>query len=230
MAVYEPQGIRLSDEEWAVVKASGFGAAQGMGQRPALLVIDVNHKFVGDPQERLLAAIEQWPTSCGPRGWAAMPAIQRCLQAFRAAGNPVFYTTGDDRGSALSHGRWAGKNNRVQNIQGDEAEGNRIINAVAPLETDVVIRKTKPSAFVGTPLLGYLVEAGIDTLVLTGCTTSGCVRATAVDAFSCNYRVAVVSDGVFDRFDTSHEMSLFDLSLKYADVVPADECIASLKQ
>lgn len=230
MAVYEPQGVTLSEEEWAVVKASGFGAAQGMGERPALLVIDVNHKFVGDPQQRLLAAIEQWPTSCGPRGWQAIPAIQQCLGAFRQAGQPVFYTTGDDRASALEHGRWAGKNARVQALAGTEADGNRVLNAVSPVEGDVLLRKTKPSAFVGTPLLSYLVEAGIDTLVLTGCTTSGCVRATAVDAFSLNFRVVVVSDAVFDRFDTSHEMSLFDLSLKYADVLTASDCLTEFRR
>lgn len=229
MAVYKPRGVTLHDEEWAVVRASGFGATQGFGKRPALLVIDVNHKFVSDPEQPLLAAIEQWPTSCGPRGWQAVPAIQRCLRAFRAAGYPVFHTTGDDRVSALSHGRWAGKNGRVGNLAGSEADGNRIIDDVAPTETEVVLRKTKPSPFVGTPLLSYLVEAGVDSLLLTGCTTSGCVRATAVDAFSCNFRVAIASDGVFDRFDTSHEMSLFDLSLKYADVMPARECLQALK-
>lgn len=229
MAIYEPRGVRLSADEWAVARASGFGATQGLGQRPALLVIDVNHKFVGDPEHSMLAAIEQWPTSCGARGWKAVPAIQRCLRQFRAAGYPVFYTTGDDRSSALSHGRWGGKNSRVQSPTGGAVDGNRIISEVAPVDSDVVLQKTKPSAFVGTPLLSYLVEARVDSLLLTGCTTSGCVRATAVDAFSCNFRVAIASDGVFDRFDTSHEISLFDLSLKYADVMPTTDCLKALR-
>lgn len=228
MAVYKPHQINLSDEELAVVNASGFGASQGLGRRPALLVIDVNYKFVGDPQHQILEAIQEWPTSCGPRGWEAIPAVQRLLHSFRQSGQPVFFTTGDDRSEALAHGRWAGKNHRVEGLESNETEGNRILQAVAPIAGDVVLRKTKPSAFSGTPLLSYLVELGIDTLVLAGCTTSGCVRATAVDGFSFNYRIAVASDGVFDRLDTSHEVSLFDLSLKYADVLSADECLQQL--
>ena len=101
----------------------------------------------------------------------------------------------------------------------EEAVVNRVVSELAPGPDEVVIRKIKPSAFFGTPLASYLNELKIDSLVITGCTTSGCVRATVVDAFSLNYRVVIPSDGVFDRFELSHQVSLFDLSLKYADVV-----------
>lgn len=221
--MYIPQHIRLSDEELAIAKASGFGATQGLGQRPALLVIDVNYRFVGERNKSVLDSIARWPTSCGERGWSAVPQIQQCLSGFRESGLPIFFTTGDDRANAMSHGRWAGKNSRVSGHREDESLGNQIIDEVAPARTETVLRKTKPSGFFGTALMSYLNELNIDSLILTGGTTSGCVRATAVDAFSFNFKVAVVEDAVFDRFTTSHEVGLFDLSLKYADVMSAQQ-------
>ncbi len=97
---------------------------------------------------------------------------------------------------------------------------------IAPKPGDMIVRKDKPSAFFGTPLMAYLNERRVDTLVITGCTTSGCVRATAVDAFSFNFKVGVVADGVFDRAETPHKVNLFDLSQKYADVMMSDEAVA----
>lgn len=219
--MYQPSHVLLSDQERAIADASGFGATQGLGQRPALLVIDVNYKFVGERDEPILESIKHWPTSCGERGWAAVPQVQACLEWFRERHLPVFYTTGDDRQSGMAHGRWAGKNTRVGGARQDEAAGNRIVEAISPQAGETVLRKTKPSAFFGTPLMSYLQELGVDTLIMTGGTTSGCVRATAVDAFSYNFKVGVVQDAVFDRLATSHEISLFDLSLKYADVLSA---------
>ena len=98
--------------------------------------------------------------------------------------------------------------------------------AIAPQPRELVIRKHKPSAFFGTPLASFLVQLGVDSLLLAGTTTSGCVRATAVDAFSQNYRVAVVEEGCFDRGQASHALSLFDLHAKYADVVSLAETLA----
>ena len=86
-----------------------------------------------------------------------------------------------------------------------------------------MVRKQKPSAFFGTPLQSYLNLLGADSLVVTGGTTSGCVRATVVDAFSANYRVAVVAEACFDRVQSSHALSLADMHAKYADVVSASE-------
>jgi len=91
-----------------------------------------------------------------------------------------------------------------------------------------VLRKAKPSAFFGTPLLSYLIELGIDTLLVMGGVTSGCVRATVVDAFSNNYRVGLVIDGTFDRYEASHKVNVFDMHAKYADVISAEEAVAYL--
>jgi maleamate amidohydrolase len=97
------------------------------------------------------------------------------------------------------------------------------VSEAAPLPDEVLIPKDHPSAFFGTPLVTHLIERGIDTVLLAGCTTSGCVRATAVDAFSLGFKVGVIHDAVYDRTDLVHHVSLFDLSSKYADLLSADE-------
>ena len=94
--------------------------------------------------------------------------------------------------------------------------------------SDLIIGKQKPSAFFGTPLQSHLTLLGCDSLVIAGGTTSGCVRATVVDAFSANYRVAVVADACFDRNQTSHAVSMVDMSAKYADILSTDEILAAL--
>lgn len=216
---YQSKTLPLTEADTRVVTGSGFGVYQGLGDRPALLVIDATLKFMGTPGLSLDESIAKWPLSCGPYAWAAVPGIARTLELFRARGFPIFYTIGEDRADALSQGRWHGKNARIVQTTEEEAVVNRVVSELAPGPDEVVIRKIKPSAFFGTPLASYLNELKIDSLVITGCTTSGCVRATVVDAFSLNYRVLIPSDGVFDRFELSHQVSLFDLSLKYADVV-----------
>lgn len=110
--------------------------------------------------------------------------------------------------------------------QPDDAQ--EIPEPTAPREGDVVIRKTKPSVFYGTPLLSSLVDRRVDTVIVTGCTTSGCVRATVVDAFSNGFATIVVEDAVFDRGELSHAVNLFDMDQKYADVVDTDEALVYL--
>jgi nicotinamidase-related amidase len=107
----------------------------------------------------------------------------------------------------------------------DWRRANSIPDPIAPVDGETVIQKTKPSAFFGTPLVSYLVAAAADTLIVTGTTTSGCVRATVIDAFSNNYRTIVVEDGVFDRGEASHRINLFDMHAKYADVQTTDEVL-----
>jgi maleamate amidohydrolase len=109
------------------------------------------------------------------------------------------------------------------------SEGARIHETVTPQATDFVLDKVKPSAFHGTPLLGLLVDRAVDTVLITGGSTSNCVRATAVDAASHNLRTIVVADCVFDRFEISHLASLFDLDRQYADVVTLSEAMAALR-
>ena len=105
-------------------------------------------------------------------------------------------------------------------------DGNEIVSAIAPGPRDIVVYKQKPSGFFGTNLASYLTLLGCDSVIITGTTTSGCVRATVLDAFSLNYRVAVVEEGCFDRSQASHAINLCDMNAKYADVVKTDEVLS----
>jgi nicotinamidase-related amidase len=101
-----------------------------------------------------------------------------------------------------------------------------IVTMIAPGPKDIVIKKQKPSGFFGTNLASYLTLLGCDSVIVVGTTTSGCVRATVVDAFSLNYRVILAEEGCFDRSEVSHAVSLCDLHAKYADVVSTAEILS----
>lgn len=217
MAVWDdviPQEDRL-----AMMKA-GFSQRQTYGSRPALLVVDVKYGFVGDRPEPILKSIERFPRSCGERGWESVFKIKELLAAARRNAVPVFFTTDARRRDGIDAGQWAAKNARALEEPALEgSEGTQIVREVAPLAEEVIIFKKKPSAFFGTPLISYLTGLHVDTVLIAGTTTSGCVRATAVDAFSYNFTTMVVEECVFDRSVISHKVTLFDLNAKYADVV-----------
>ena len=100
---------------------------------------------------------------------------------------------------------------------------------LAPAPQDIVVLKQKPSGFFGTNMSSYLTLLGCDSLLVTGTTTSGCVRATVLDAFSLNYRIALAEEGCFDRSQASHAINLCDMNAKYADVVKTSEILAYLE-
>ena len=218
----------LTERDKEVFKASGYGVQGGFGERPALLVIDVNYNFTGDRPEPILDSIKRWPNSCGEEGWATIPAMQALLGAARTKGVPVIYTTGDMRADRWDRGSWAWKNSRTSHAvpsRETNHNGNEILPDVAPEPQDIVIRKLKPSGFYGTNMESFLNLLAADSVIIVGTTTSGCVRATAIDAFSSNYRVAIVEDACFDRSQASHAINLCDLNAKYADVVSSDEVV-----
>lgn len=219
----------IPEDERRVFEAAGYGQRAGWGASPALVVVDVNYNFVGDRPEPILDSIKRFRNSCGEVGWRAIPRIARLLQAARAAEIPIFYTTQGVTLDRLGMGSWAAKNARALEASPEAREiGPEIVREIAPRPGEVVIKKTKPSAFFGTPLASFLTALRVDTLVVSGTTTSGCVRASVVDAFSLNYKVVVVEDCCFDRSETSHRVSLFDLNAKYADVLRLDEVVAQL--
>lgn len=205
--------------------AAGFGNPVGLAKRPGLLIIDVQYRTMGTRSMPFAEALEEFPTSCGEVGWVAVQQISKLLDMFRERHWPVFYPHVAPKQS-YDQGALGAK---VPGIMSIPAKGYEFVPAVAPLEGDVLLPKRHPSAFFGTPLVSHLVEAGVDTLVITGCTTSGCVRASAVDAFSYNYKVTVPSDAVYDRSPLVHEVNLFDLQQKYADVTTTRELIEQLK-
>lgn len=226
-----PWDSLIPEAEKVVYRAAGYGKRGAWGERPALLVVDVNYNFTGDRPQPILESIKRFRNSCGEIAWQTVPKIAALLDGARAHGVPVFYSTQGYRLDPLGVGSWGQKNSRATTAS-DEALriGTEIVKEIAPLPEEVVVRKDKPSAFFGTALVSHLNARAIDTVIIAGTTTSGCVRATAVDAFSYNYRVVVVEDCVFDRGETPHRLNLFDLDSKYADVVPASEVLAYVER
>ncbi len=219
----------LTERDKLVFSVAGFGARQGFGKRPAIIVVDVNYNFCGDKPEPILDSIKRWRTSCGEEAWVGVKAIKRLLTAGRAKDLPVIYTTGIRRADNWDSGSWSWKNSRTEErekARGTNLSGDTIVPDIAPEPRDIVIAKQKPSAFFGTPLVSYLTLLGADSLIVVGTTTSGCVRGTVIDAFSNNYRVTVVEEGCFDRSQASHAMSLCDMHAKYADVLNLEEVTA----
>ena len=210
----------VTEQDKAVFEAAGYGQKGPLGTRPALLIVDVNYNFVGDRPEPILESIKRFRNSCGEIGWAAIPYIRDLLETARAAHLPVIYSTGERRFDGRDSGRWAAKNTRVGEASDLEGHmGVQILKDIEPKDEDLVISKKKPSVFFGTPLMSILNAQRVDTLLVGGGTTSGCVRASVVDAFSYNFRVSVIEECTFDRGQSAHKINLFDMNAKYADVL-----------
>jgi nicotinamidase-related amidase len=221
-----PWSAIIAEEEQRRYRAAGFGRPSGFGKKPALLIIDVQYRTVGSESEPFWESIKEFPTSCGEAGWKAVHAIKPLLEQFRSRSWPVLYPH-VARKQSYDGGRLAAK---VPSIMSIPEHGYEFVREVAPREGDILIPKKHPSAFFATALVSHLIDLGVDTVIATGCTTSGCVRGTVVDAFSYNFRVAVPEECVYDRSETSHAINLFDMSEKYADVAPAAEIMSKLRE
>ena len=193
---------------------------RGFGDRPALLIIDMGNGAVGEDRP-IWEQVDQAPYTSGPYAWAAIPHIQKLKVAARAAGIPVICFQGIWK---LQHDL-PGAND--PNFHLSELNPlSKLHPSTAPEEGDLLIQKHHASGFFQTPLLAILLHKNIDTLILTGNATSGCVRATAVDAsYYPNFQISVVEEAVFDRFLLSHKAALFDMAFKYCNVVKADETL-----
>jgi nicotinamidase-related amidase len=216
----------ISEEEQKAYHAAGFGRPSGVGKRPALLIIDVQYRTIGTRPQPFWEAIKEFPTSCGEIGWKAMHNIASLLAEFRRNDWPVLYPHVAPKNKATDGGRLAQKVPAIMDIP---EKGYQFPTEIAPREGDVLIPKKHPSAFFATPLASHLIDLGADTLVVTGCTTSGCVRGSVVDAFAYNFRALVPWDCVYDRSATSHAVNLFDMASKYADVASAAEILDKLR-
>lgn len=208
-----------------ILEKADFGGRQPWLRNPALLIVDVVRSFTGSKPQEVLEAIDEYSTSCGTSAWQTLPRMRQVLNAAREAGIPVVYTKGDPDYRAVCGGS-------VKNESGERSQklhSTPIAPEIAPREGEFVIRKTKASAFFQTPLSIYLVRRGIDSLILMGTSTSGCVRATAVDGISHGYTTFVVADGCFDRSQFMHDVTLYDMNTKYATVVSVAETIEYLK-
>ena len=206
----------------------------GFGDKPALLLIDLYRAVFGDQPEPLLESIKTWPSSHGLAGWKALPHIQTLLNAAREAGIPIVHVTGiseyeqgvvgwNDRIHPSSRGR-----HRTPEQEDRQRRAYDIMDEVAPLNGEVVLRKAAPSAFWGTPLAAQLRYMGIDTVITCGESTSGCVRASVVEGATHTYRMIVAEECVFDRHEATHALNLFDMDQKYGDVTPLGDILEYL--
>jgi formyl-CoA transferase len=223
-----PWDAYLTEADRAVLARGRFAQRMGFGNKLAIVVIDAQRYMVGERGVR----DERYPSSCGEIGWAAVDRIAAILDEGRAAGVPVFLTRFVLDASGSDIGVY-GRKRTFMKDRGDwcidGTPGAELLPEVGPRPGDIVIDKKKPSAFHGTPLLGYLVERRIDTVIVLGGATSNCVRATVFDAASYEYRAIVPADAVFDRLPISHAISLFDMDRQFADVTDAATVIAELR-
>lgn len=204
----------------------------GFGERPALLLIDLYRWVFGDKPEPILESIKNWPGSCGLAGWNALPAIQTLLRTARGVGIPIIHLTGL-AGAGVDEWSFRRDEKKGKPLSAEEADRRRrkfdIVDEVAPLPGEAVLKKLSPSAFWGTPLVGHLNQLNIDTVITCGESTSGCVRASVVDGTTYRFRMIVVEECVFDRHEAAHAINLFDMNQKYADVLPLAEVVGYLK-
>jgi maleamate amidohydrolase len=199
------------------VRHEGFHGRAGFGRKPALLVIDVNVGFT-DPASPLVCELDD-----------VVASIRRLLDEFRRAQLPVVYTTVSyGEGDKVAAAAFIDKIPALLTLEA----GSRWVEIdprIAPQPAEPVLNKLFASAFFGTPLASLLASAGCDSVVVTGASTSGCVRATAVDALQHGYRPAVPREAVGDRNLAAHEANLYDIDAKYGDVVSVDDVVGHLE-
>jgi maleamate amidohydrolase len=190
-----------------------FQGRFGFGACPALVVIDMACGWTD-------------PAYAGGSGRldSAVAALQRLLPAVRAKGVPVIYTTSPYSETP----QFKSAADFSPNFRKWDRRACDIDERLRPLPGEYVLYKEHASAFAGTPLIGHLVEGRVDTLLITGCSTSACVRATATDAKSLGLRPIIVREAVQDRSEIAHEWTLFDIQARFADVVSLDETLAYL--
>lgn len=200
-----------------VYKKQGFGRSSGFGKKAALVIVDFVNGFNDAGQfggGNIAAAIDQT---------AVLLAACRKHKVPVACTRVVYADDGSDLGV------FAMKTTGLAKLT-EASPLSQIVAELEPKPGELIIRKLQPSAFFGTNLASWLTMKGVDTLIVTGCTTSGCVRATVIDSMSHNFRTIVPSDCVGDRAIGPHEANLFDMGQKYADLLTANEVIAHLER
>ena len=208
----------IPQEDLKMFTKSKMGGKAGYGKKPAIVVVDMTYGFVDDA----------YPLGCSKMGWPAVRANERLLAKGRALGIPILFTRGHHPKTSTERGRW--KNVTALETKDPDPKIHEIVAELKPLPDEVVITKIFPSAFFNTNLISMLTYHNVDTVLVTGMVTSGCVRATVVDAFSYNFIVVIPEECVGDRGVVSHKVSLFDMHMKYADVAPLSEVLGYLEE
>jgi maleamate amidohydrolase len=200
------------------IRHVGFHGTVGLGRRPALIVIDVNRGFT-DPASPLVCDLD-----------GVVTAIRRVLDEARAAGIPVVFTTVSyDEGDKQTAAAFIDKIPALLTL-GAGTRWVEIDPRIAPRDDEPVLNKLFASAFFGTALSSFLTANRSDSLIVTGASTSGCVRATVVDAIQHGYRPIVPREAVGDRNPEAHAANLYDIDTKYGDVVSVDDLIAQMEE
>jgi nicotinamidase-related amidase len=194
-----------------------------VGKNPAVLAIDLYNKAYEGGNKPVREVNKQYSGSCGENAWKAIEPTQKLFAAARKAGVPVIYST--------RHVDTRGVHSTNRNMGGEPLKSDvyDIKAELAPQSGELVIYKERASALFGTPLVAHLRQMGVDSLIICGESTSGCVRASTVDAYSYGFHNTLVEECTFDRSMLSHKVNLFDLHHKYADVMHTDEVIAHLE-
>lgn len=222
----------LTQRDKDVYAKTGYGKRQEMGKHPAIIVVDMTYEFTGFEPKPILESIETFPTSCGEDGWKSVYVIKKLLPLARSRRIPIIYTKVERASKLNVSDPWSSKKggDKWQRLDADtKRRGEQFVKEIEPESDELIITKHAPSAFWGTPLVYYLQKMHVDSLIVTGCTTSGCIRATVIDAFSYGYNVTVVEDAVFDRIQASHQINLFDMNAKFANVLKAEEVMKYLE-
>jgi maleamate amidohydrolase len=214
-------------KSWRKTRLNGFG------KRPALLVVDDYYSTLGIDREPILDSIKTWPMSCGIEGWEAIDKTVDLIAGARANDIPVIYLHGFDGYPNKPLGHWGSRitseprsRRGLDHLPPDiRKKANQIVDEIAPLPGDLVIEKAAASGFHGTPLVFQLNYLDVDTVIVCGETTSGCVRASVVDGATYRYQMGVVADCCFDRTEASHWVNLFDMHQKYADVIGLEQTL-----
>jgi len=205
----------LSKED--IYRKQNMGNASGIGSRCGLILVDFVNGFVDEAQFG------------GPHIAAAVEATVPLLAAFRKAGLPVVHTRVVFADDGANKNVFCMKVPPLLTLT-EHAPGSQIVPQLTPISGEWVLRKVSASAFFSTGLSEWLHLRGVDTAVVVGCTTSGCVRATAIDAMQFNFRTIVIEDCVGDRAIEPHEANLFDIRQKYADVMSRDAFLQLLSK
>ena len=198
-----------------VYEKQNFGNSSGIGTNPAMLIVDFVNGFA-DPEQFGGGNIQ-----------AAIDKTVDLLAFARAQNMPVASTRVVYADDGSDHGVFCLKAPGLKALT-EDAPASQIVDALAPIDGEYVVRKTQPSGFFGTDLADWYQGWGVDTVLVTGCTTSGCIRASVIDAMSYNFKTVVVTDCVGDRALGPHEANLFDMGQKYADLMTADEVMAAI--
>ena len=215
----------FTEQDRKVLDKAGMGSRQSYGENPVFLIIDTNWRTLGPRGKPILEAMDTCKGACGTSGWVAVGYIQQVLTGCRSAGIPVVFITGD-----ATTRSYQGRSSTKGEVGPLKIEAEEMPKEIAPLPSELIIHKTRASAFFDTPLDNCLKSLKADCLIVVGNSTSGCVRASVVDACSYGYTVFVVEECCFDRFELSHLVSLFDMNAKYATVISVEESLGYVAQ